>query len=730
MLNNIRIGPKLVGAAVVVALIGALVGVIGVRGLHQTGKAYQEITGNRMPSVEALLKLKEAQQMVWVAEGGMINRRMMDPSIRKAQYEYADQAWKQVDEAWAAYDKLPRDPDEDKLWKEVGPIWDEWKRLHQDVRATEEQKDALLARGVSLNDPQIEALDAKAYETSLQARKACLDSAAKLDELVDFQDKAAAAAVASADATTRRATSMVVAAIVLALLCSLAFGIFLSRSISAPMAQGVKMMEELGKGHVSSMRLHLNRGDEIGVLAKTMDKFADHLQTYVVGTLQKIARGDLSSELVTMDDRDEIGPALIAVTEALQALQADATRLIAQAVEGNLSARADASRYEGVYRDIIQGVNDLCDAIMRPIEDATTVLERIAARDLTARVTGDYHGDHARLKNAVNTAVENLDQALQQVNMAAEQVASAANQISSGSQALAQGASEQASALEEVSSSLQEMASMTKQNAANAQEARSMSEAASAAASRGVESMRRLSEAIERIKASSDETAKIVKTIDEIAFQTNLLALNAAVEAARAGDAGKGFAVVAEEVRNLAMRSAEAAKNTANLIEESVSNADDGVTINQEVFAQLEDINDRVRKVGEVMAEIAAASEQQSQGIDQINSAVEQMDQVTQQSAANSEESASAAEELSGQAEELRGMVSRFQLTGGSDSGTLRTPAARTSASARPAPQAPRKPATRPSAHLAHHDARSSIPLPGDNGEPDPSDDHAVLQEF
>jgi methyl-accepting chemotaxis protein len=188
-----------------------------------------------------------------------------------------------------------------------------------------------------------------------------------------------------------------------------------------------------------------------------------------------------------------------------------------------------------------------------------------------------------------------------------------------------------------------------------------------------MDSMKRLSDAIGKIKASSDNTAKILKTIDDIAFQTNLLALNAAVEAARAGDAGKGFAVVAEEVRNLAMRSAEAAKNTANLIEASLQNAEGGVAINQEVSKNLMDINGQVNKVSEIIAEIASASEQQEQGVSQISTAVEQMNQVTQQTAANSEETASGAEELSAQAEEMNSMVSTFQLSTAGPSGVRGT---------------------------------------------------------
>jgi methyl-accepting chemotaxis protein len=175
--------------------------------------------------------------------------------------------------------------------------------------------------------------------------------------------------------------------------------------------------------------------------------------------------------------------------------------------------------------------------------------------------------------------------------------------------------------------------------------------------------MNRMSSAINKIKTSSDSTAKIVKTIDEIAFQTNLLALNAAVEAARAGDAGRGFAVVAEEVRNLAMRSAEAAKNTANLIEEAVKNSENGVAINAEVLNNFQEITEKANKVSQVVAEIAAASEQQDLGINQVNKAVEQLNMLTQQNAANAEESASAAQEMSSQSEEMRSMVAGFKLT-------------------------------------------------------------------
>ncbi len=255
----------------------------------------------------------------------------------------------------------------------------------------------------------------------------------------------------------------------------------------------------------------------------------------------------------------------------------------------------------------------------------------------------------------------------------AEQVGSAAGQVSSASQSLAEGATEQAAGLEETSSSLEEMASMTKQNADNAQQANTLASEARKAADTGTESMGRMNEAIQEIQKSSDETAKIIKVIDEIAFQTNLLALNAAVEAARAGEAGKGFAVVAEEVRNLAMRSAEAAKNTSELIEESVKNSKNGVDIAGEVGKVLEEIVGGIGKTSDLVGEIAAASAEQSQGIDQVNTAVNQMDKVTQQNAANAEESASASEELSAQAEQMNQIVEELSALVFGTSGSVKT---------------------------------------------------------
>ncbi len=253
-----------------------------------------------------------------------------------------------------------------------------------------------------------------------------------------------------------------------------------------------------------------------------------------------------------------------------------------------------------------------------------------------------------------------VDRVIDSLTSSAAQVASASGQVASTSQQLASGASTQAANLEEVSSSLEEVTSMTRLNSEHAQKADDTTREAAAAASRGSAGMARLADAIRQINASATQTAKIVKTIDEIAFQTNLLALNAAVEAARAGEAGRGFAVVAEEVRHLALRSAEAAKGTAQLLQEAQQQAASGVAVSREVEGALQDIVQKVALVSGLVGDVAQATQQQATGVEQINTAVSRMDTVTQATAANAEESASASEELSAQATDLDAMVAEL----------------------------------------------------------------------
>ncbi|MCP4632390.1 MAG: methyl-accepting chemotaxis protein, partial [candidate division Zixibacteria bacterium] len=249
---------------------------------------------------------------------------------------------------------------------------------------------------------------------------------------------------------------------------------------------------------------------------------------------------------------------------------------------------------------------------------------------------------------------------IEDLSKGGEQVSMASQQISSASQSLSEGASDQAASLEEVSSGLEEMTSVTKQTADNAHQAKILADEAGNVTENGIKSMEVLADVMKGIKQSSDDTAKIIKVIDEIAFQTNLLALNAAVEAARAGEAGKGFAVVAEEVRNLAQRSAEAAKNTNSLIEGAQKNANNGVTATEEFTTVLNEITANIRKVTGLISEVSDASNEQANGIGQINTAINRIDATTQQNASSAEESAAASEEMTAQANQLQQIVGQL----------------------------------------------------------------------
>ncbi len=350
-------------------------------------------------------------------------------------------------------------------------------------------------------------------------------------------------------------------------------------------------------------------------------------------------------------------------------------RVIAAARSGDLAVRGELEVLSDVYRPMMEGLNEVIDAIVKPVEEANEVLQQVARQDLTVRMQGDYQGDLHKMKENLNSAFEVLERALGQVGNSVVQVESASNQVGAGGQSLAQSTSEQASTLEEITATLEELTAMTRQNADNADAARELAETARRSADEGQSAMGKLSSAIDSIKGSSDKTAKIIKTIDEIAFQTNLLALNAAVEAARAGDAGKGFAVVAEEVRNLAQRSAEAAKNTAALIEDSVGASQEGVRLGKNVADKLVEIAERASKTNEVMLQIAAGSKEQSKGIEQMNDAVGQVNIITQQNAANAEESASSAEQLAAQSTELGRLVRQFKINQSAAQGGPAAPA-------------------------------------------------------
>jgi methyl-accepting chemotaxis protein len=583
-MKNLKVSMKLlVGFGVVVAVIFTI-SLAAFFNIHGVDTAYSKsIDNDAIPLNPAINAYGAIHAMRAALRGGM-NYAGDKPNILRMKAEL-DQYSTEFEDSAASFGKYCISPDVKKLYDDaIKQYYAEFKPAAYKVMESAlagTSKDDLIAMMRETVNPSAAAIS----ENFIKATDVKADALVKGSE-------------ACTDLSTWVANLMIILLFAGAAI-AVFFGVYINAMISKPLGTTVTMINEMSKGHLG-MRLHLDRRDEIGVMARTMDAFADDLQNVVASNMKKLSEGDLEIEVILKDNKDELSSAIKKTVESLQSL--------------------------------IGG-------------DGGRVLEAVANKDLTQRLTSDYKGDYNKMKNNINTVVDNLD--------------AANSQILASAQTLAEGSNEQASSLEEVSASLEEIASMTKQNADNSNQAKILAGEAKVTANEGDASMKKMAEAIDEIKTSADNTAKIIKTIDDIAFQTNLLALNAAVEAARAGEAGKGFAVVAEEVRNLAMRSAEAAKNTADMIEESVKKANGGVKITEEVAKSLNQIVDHIDKVGDLINEVASASAEQSQGVDQVNTAIAQMSQTTQ--------------DFSKQAEELAEMAREFKLSDPSGGGRPRS---------------------------------------------------------
>jgi len=455
-----------------------------------------------------------------------------------------------------------------------------------------------------------------------------------LDKLVTQQREFNTRDQALAREAYSRAQTMLIVLASVSVVLAILLGWLITRSIVRPMARAVAVAESVSRGD-TSVRIEVEGRDEAAQLLASMDRMNGVLRDF---------------------------------SEAQRTLSA-------AAAAGDFSQRMDLKGKEGVFGEMGRSANALMEVTSKGITDVTRVLGALSRGDLTERITDEYQGVFAQLKEDSNQTVVQLTSIVTQIKDSTDSINTAAREIAQGNTDLSQRTEEQASSLEETASSMEELTSTVKQNSENARQANQLAIGASTVAVRGGEVVGEVVSTMQSISDASKKIADIISVIDGIAFQTNILALNAAVEAARAGEQGRGFAVVATEVRSLAQRSAAAAKEIKSLIGDSVERVDAGSKLVGEAGQTMQEVVQAVKRVTDIMAEISAASMEQSSGIEQVNTAVTQMDEVTQQNAALVEEAAAAAESLEEQAQSLAQAVSVFRLDGaGAAAGERRGP--------------------------------------------------------
>jgi methyl-accepting chemotaxis protein len=546
----------------------------------------------------------------------------------------------------------------------------------------------------------------------MQSMAAALDAYRK--HLTAFRDRAnqqfnGTIGEAIASANVARWAGLAVG--LLALLASIGFGVFVARSASRALRRAVTVADAVAAGNLDNS-IDVTERDETGDVQRalasvqtTLRRFIDAQQTMAMqhaegfisksiaadefeGSFRTVAEqvntlaqshidvmnrlgevagryaiGDFSADMDRLpNEKAVLTETMDRVKANLQAINNEILVLVAAAKEGKLDQRGDAERFEFGFRGMVEGVNQTLDTFVAPVNDVSRVFAALAQGDLTARMDLAYQGAFSRLAQDANATVTQLTAMIQGIKGSAESISTAAVEITSGNSDLSVRTEQQAANLEETASSMEELTSTVKQNADNAKRANQLALGAADVAARGGAVVQQVVATMSSIEASSKKIVDIIGVIDGIAFQTNILALNAAVEAARAGEQGRGFAVVASEVRNLAQRSANAAKEIKGLIGDSVERVTAGTALVGQAGSTMTNIVTSVKQVTDIIGEISAASQEQSSGIEQVNTTITQMDEATQQNAALVEQASAAARSLQDQANALTQAVSRFTL--------------------------------------------------------------------
>jgi methyl-accepting chemotaxis protein len=672
MLNQIKLAPKLIGSYLFVALLLIVVAITGYLSMRSINQNAVDMYENELLPIHYI---KSAHTDLYILRGNVYKfillaeeRDMIEQTIAADMAELD----KHMDLLRAT--ELPQAEQELLVQFDTA-----WKGYQQEVtRVMDSVKAGNIEAATTSMGPDGAASN---------ARQAVDDM---IERLVEFNRVTAEEQNTQNGATFARATVVSIVVGITSVLVAVGFGVFLSRSITRPMSQVVHTIQEMRLGHLGG-RLRLKRGDEIGVLADTMDHFADNLQNVVLATLKKIANGDLSTErLAPQDSHDEIATTVNQTLDALRGLLEETNKLIKAAVEGQLSTRGNADKFNGGYRDIIQGMNDTLDAVIGPLGVAADYVDRIARGEVPPSITTTYKGDFELFKNNLNRLSESLREMLTNIREAVNNITAASTEILAATTQQASGATEQSAAISQTSTTIDEVKTIVEQAflkaqavAEQAQRTRDISQAGQSAVGDTVESMNQIKEKVEgiaeNILALSEQTqqiGEIIATVNDIAAQSNLLALNASVEAARAGEHGKGFAVVAVEVRNLAEQSKQATAQVKSILneiqratnaavmatEEGTKGVDAGAQRTEQTGETIQQLAASIGESASAAQQIVASAQQQTTGMEQIALAMQNINQATMQNLASTRQAEKAAQDLSALARQMESLVAKYRL--------------------------------------------------------------------